>query len=255
MRAAGGHQSERPTARPAGSPPSRRRMRRGGRARRSAGGVWGGAGGGAEAHLGGRRPLEAGLGGGTPAMLITLCYLYLWARWGPCSAALIRRTVRRLHRSRCSFIFCCSAGPSAPPAHPPRRPAPPEERVCLRIGNKVFFTDETQVRAGEGGEGEARSEGRRPPPLPWRRRPWPRGRGRVSAPRAVPRSPRPSVADPHQYGFCYRKLRASVSTKRYLGWGKAWCENHELRKSRLYRGTEWGDGGGSEARSTWRSSA
>ncbi|XP_052529763.1 biotin--protein ligase isoform X2 [Tympanuchus pallidicinctus] len=78
-------------------------------------------------------------------MLITLCYLYLWARWGPCSAALIRRTVRRLHRSRCSFTFCCSAGPAAPPAHPPLRPAPPEERVCLRIGNKVFFTDETQL--------------------------------------------------------------------------------------------------------------
>ncbi|KAK1194434.1 BPL1 ligase, partial [Pygoscelis papua] len=78
------------------------------------------------------------------AMLITLCYLYLWARWGPCSAALIRRTVRRLHRSRCSFTFCCCAGPPASPARQPRRQVPPEERVCLRIGNKVFFTDETQ---------------------------------------------------------------------------------------------------------------
>ncbi|NXT23436.1 BPL1 ligase, partial [Syrrhaptes paradoxus] len=79
------------------------------------------------------------------AMLITLCYLYLWARWGPCSAALIRRTVRRLHRSRCSFTFCCCAGSPAPTARqPPRRQVPSEERVCLRIGNKVFFTDETQ---------------------------------------------------------------------------------------------------------------
>lgn len=78
-------------------------------------------------------------------MLITLCYLYLWARWGPRSAALIRRTVRRLHRSRCSFTFCCCAGPPAPPARQPRRQVPPEERVCLRIGNKVFFTDEAQV--------------------------------------------------------------------------------------------------------------
>ncbi|NXW88240.1 BPL1 ligase, partial [Alopecoenas beccarii] len=77
-------------------------------------------------------------------MLITLCYLYLWARWGPRSAALIRRTVRRLHRSRCSFTFCCCAGPPAPQARQPRRQVPPEERVCLRIGNKVFFTDETQ---------------------------------------------------------------------------------------------------------------
>uniref|UniRef100_A0A8D0G478 Biotin--protein ligase n=1 Tax=Sphenodon punctatus TaxID=8508 RepID=A0A8D0G478_SPHPU len=57
-------------------------------------------------------------------MLITLCYLYLWARWGACSGGLIRRTVRRLHRTRCSFIFCC-AGPSPG-------------------GNKIFFTDETQ---------------------------------------------------------------------------------------------------------------
>ncbi|XP_062454792.1 biotin--protein ligase isoform X1 [Rhea pennata] len=78
-------------------------------------------------------------------MLITLCYLYLWARWGLCSAALIRRTVRRLHRSRCSFTFCCCAGPAPPPpTRQPRRQVPPEERVCLRVGNKVFFTDETQ---------------------------------------------------------------------------------------------------------------
>ncbi|XP_071667067.1 biotin--protein ligase isoform X3 [Patagioenas fasciata] len=77
-------------------------------------------------------------------MLITLCYLYLWARWGPRSAALIRRTVRRLHRSRCSFTFCRCAGPPAPLACQPRRQVPPEDRVCLRIGNKVFFTDETQ---------------------------------------------------------------------------------------------------------------
>ncbi|NXD07732.1 BPL1 ligase, partial [Nothocercus nigrocapillus] len=86
------------------------------------------------------------------AMLITLCYLYLWARWGRRSAALIRRTVRRLHRSRCSFTFCCCAGPAAPlPSRqsctqgpPLLPPPPPEERVCLRIGSKVFFTGETQ---------------------------------------------------------------------------------------------------------------
>ncbi|RMC06128.1 hypothetical protein DUI87_15558 [Hirundo rustica rustica] len=64
-------------------------------------------------------------------MLITLCYLYLWARWGPRSAALVRSTVRRLHRSRCSFTFCA------------RQPQP-GERVCLRIGGKVFCTGEAQ---------------------------------------------------------------------------------------------------------------
>ncbi|NWV32147.1 BPL1 ligase, partial [Grantiella picta] len=66
-----------------------------------------------------------------PAMLITLCYLYLWARWGPRSAALVRSTVRRLHRSRCSFTFCA------------RQPHP-DERVCLRVGGKVFCTGEAQ---------------------------------------------------------------------------------------------------------------
>lgn len=78
-------------------------------------------------------------------MLITLCYLYLWARWGPRSAALIRRTVRRLHRSRCSFTFCRCAATPAPPARQAPPPPTSEEQVCLRIGNKVFFTDETQV--------------------------------------------------------------------------------------------------------------
>ncbi|NXV44119.1 BPL1 ligase, partial [Uria aalge] len=79
------------------------------------------------------------------AMLITLCYLYLWARWGPRSAALIRRTVSRLHRSRCSFTFCRCAGPAARQPSPPSPPSlSHEEQVCLRIGNKVFFTDETQ---------------------------------------------------------------------------------------------------------------
>ncbi|XP_066476952.1 biotin--protein ligase [Tiliqua scincoides] len=85
-------------------------------------------------------------------MLITLCYLYFWARWGACSAGLIRRTVRRLHQSRCSFTFSCCPGPRCPRQAPHRQPAlrrqgtprPSEERVCLRVGDKVFFTDDTQ---------------------------------------------------------------------------------------------------------------
>ncbi|XP_027763747.1 biotin--protein ligase, partial [Empidonax traillii] len=64
-------------------------------------------------------------------MLITLCYLYLWARRGPRAAALVRGTVRGLHGSRCSFTFC---------ARPPR----PGERVCLRVGGRVFCTGEAQ---------------------------------------------------------------------------------------------------------------
>ncbi|XP_060626331.2 biotin--protein ligase [Anolis sagrei] len=93
-------------------------------------------------------------------MLITLCYLYLWARWGPYSVGLVRRTVRRLYRTRCSFTFCCccssssSSGQTLP--HQPRRrrpqrprlkpgpPRPPEEGACLRAGDKVFFAGETK---------------------------------------------------------------------------------------------------------------
>ncbi|KAK9402116.1 biotin-protein ligase [Crotalus adamanteus] len=89
-------------------------------------------------------------------MLITLCYLYLWARWGPCSAGLIRRTVRRLYRTRCSFTFCCSSGCSSSCSsfgctrftfhrQAPHLPAGlSDEIICLRVGDKVFFTGETQ---------------------------------------------------------------------------------------------------------------
>ncbi|KAM9033758.1 biotin--protein ligase isoform X1 [Sarcophilus harrisii] len=74
-------------------------------------------------------------------MLITLCYLYLWARWGARPTRVIRRTVRRLHRTRCSFTFCSSGGVGKPG---PGALAITEDRVCLRMGNRVFFTDESQ---------------------------------------------------------------------------------------------------------------
>ncbi|XP_058655962.1 biotin--protein ligase [Ammospiza caudacuta] len=88
-------------------------------------------------------------------MLITLCYLYLWARWGPRSAALVRSTVRRLHRSRCSFTFCA------------RQPHP-GERVCLRVGGKVFCTGEAQFL-----DDLSRWRGLRGAPFPPAERPLP----------------------------------------------------------------------------------
>ncbi|XP_068919049.1 biotin--protein ligase isoform X2 [Petaurus breviceps papuanus] len=82
-------------------------------------------------------------------MLITLCYLYLWARWGARPARIIRRTVRRLHRSRCSFTFCHSGGGSKlqleQPRPSPGGPGVIEDSICLRMGNRVFFIDETQI--------------------------------------------------------------------------------------------------------------
>ncbi|KAM6162456.1 biotin--protein ligase [Erethizon dorsatum] len=65
-------------------------------------------------------------------MLITLCYLYLWARWGRRPAALVRSTVRRLRASRCSFTFCGAAA------------RPGDARVCLSRGGRVFCVGESQ---------------------------------------------------------------------------------------------------------------
>ncbi|XP_070323069.1 biotin--protein ligase isoform X3 [Odocoileus virginianus] len=66
-------------------------------------------------------------------MLITLCYLYLWARWGRGPAALVRATVQRLRASRCSFTFCSAAAP------------PRGARVCLSRGGRVFCVGESQI--------------------------------------------------------------------------------------------------------------
>ncbi|XP_003463986.5 biotin--protein ligase isoform X1 [Cavia porcellus] len=65
-------------------------------------------------------------------MLITLCYLYLWARWGRRPAALVLSTVRQLRTSRCSFTFCGAAA------------RPGDARVCLSRGGRVFCVGESQ---------------------------------------------------------------------------------------------------------------
>ncbi|KAL1787633.1 biotin-protein ligase isoform X1 [Sigmodon hispidus] len=65
-------------------------------------------------------------------MLITLCYLYLWVRWGRRPAALVRSTVQRLRASRCSFTFCRAAA------------QPRGARVCLSRGGRVFCVGESQ---------------------------------------------------------------------------------------------------------------
>ncbi|KAI5941376.1 Biotin--protein ligase [Manis javanica] len=65
-------------------------------------------------------------------MLITLCYLYLWARWGRRPAALVCTTVQRLLASRCSFAFCGAAA------------RPRGARVCLSRGGRIFCVCESQ---------------------------------------------------------------------------------------------------------------
>ncbi|XP_068919048.1 biotin--protein ligase isoform X1 [Petaurus breviceps papuanus] len=53
-----------------------------------------------------------------------------------------------LHRSRCSFTFCHSGGGSKlqleQPRPSPGGPGVIEDSICLRMGNRVFFIDETQ---------------------------------------------------------------------------------------------------------------
>uniref|UniRef100_F6UEY9 Holocarboxylase synthetase n=1 Tax=Ornithorhynchus anatinus TaxID=9258 RepID=F6UEY9_ORNAN len=75
-------------------------------------------------------------------MLITLCYLYLWARWGRSPAGLVRSAVRRLHRSPCSFTFCRGPGDPTPTLTPTPTPTPGprDDGVCLRVGARLFFT-------------------------------------------------------------------------------------------------------------------
>lgn len=77
---------------------------------------------------------------GRSVMLITLCYLYLWARWGRRPAALVRATVQRLRASRCSFTFCGAAV------------QPRGARVCLSRGGRVFCVGESEV-GGRGADG------------------------------------------------------------------------------------------------------
>lgn len=133
---------------------------------------------------------------GRPAMLITLCYLYLWARWGRGPAALVRTTVQRLRASRCSFTFCGAAA------------QPRGARVCLSHGGRVFCVGESQVggrgtpRAPPGGGGPDRGAqgagrgrglraGRRPEAPP----------GLCAAPWAVqPGAPLPAAPRPRTWG-------------------------------------------------------
>lgn len=85
-------------------------------------------------------------------MLITLSYLYLWARFHRCYAALIRNTLSRLQQSRLCFSFSlCSSSASATPF--PRykvvqhRPSPPleEQGLFLQLGDKAVYVTEPQA--------------------------------------------------------------------------------------------------------------
>lgn len=128
------------------SPPRRRPAREGGAA------LPAGAGPGLGRWGGRARPASGA------AMLITLCYLYLWARWGRRPAELVRATVRRLRASRCSFTFCGAAA------------QPPGARVCLSRGGRVFCVSDSQVGGPGGRATRAPRAGSAPVPAPRPRR-------------------------------------------------------------------------------------
>ncbi|KAG8590989.1 hypothetical protein GDO81_007002 [Engystomops pustulosus] len=74
-------------------------------------------------------------------MLITLCYVYLWLRFRSCYALLIRSCVHQFHRTS-SFTFCTHSqeqGKKIPSGWPG------EEKLCLKLGNKAFFIDHSQL--------------------------------------------------------------------------------------------------------------
>ncbi|KAM3934642.1 biotin--protein ligase [Leptodactylus fuscus] len=76
-------------------------------------------------------------------MLITLCYVYLWLRFRSCYALLIRSCVRQFHRTS-SFTFCTHNQEQGKKIHSGRQ-GPGEEKLCLRVGSKAFFIDNSQL--------------------------------------------------------------------------------------------------------------
>ncbi|KAG9486224.1 hypothetical protein GDO78_009014 [Eleutherodactylus coqui] len=76
-------------------------------------------------------------------MLITLCYVYLWLRFRSCYALLIRSAVRQFHRTG-SLTFCTSNQEQGRQICSGRQ-GPGEQELCLRVGNKAFFIDNSQL--------------------------------------------------------------------------------------------------------------
>ncbi|XP_048872145.1 biotin--protein ligase [Brienomyrus brachyistius] len=86
-------------------------------------------------------------------MLITLCYVYLWVRFQKCYTVVIRSAVRRLYGSRAGFAFCTVRPATLPGGRSPGErsftkqlsPAVPEERLLLKVGDKVVYITEPQA--------------------------------------------------------------------------------------------------------------
>ncbi|XP_078416404.1 biotin--protein ligase isoform X2 [Cetorhinus maximus] len=78
--------------------------------------------------------------GHVAAMLITLCYVYLWIRLQKCYAMIICRAVRRFHRSA-SLTFA-----ALPPDGEVRLhcSAATDEKVCVRLADRAFLLAEPQ---------------------------------------------------------------------------------------------------------------
>ncbi|MBN3297921.1 BPL1 ligase, partial [Amia calva] len=85
-------------------------------------------------------------------MLITLCYVYLWVRYQRCYTVVIRRAVRRLYDGSSSFTFCVlkqgqleKRQLSGEQSRNKHSASVPDDRVCLKLGSRVFYTSEPQV--------------------------------------------------------------------------------------------------------------
>nr|XP_015197094.1 PREDICTED: biotin--protein ligase isoform X1 [Lepisosteus oculatus] len=84
-------------------------------------------------------------------MLITLCYVYLWVRFQRCYTVVIRSTVRRLCGGSRGFAFRTlepgqwqKSQPAAEKSFQAHSPSLREDKVFLRLGDKVFCITEPQ---------------------------------------------------------------------------------------------------------------
>ncbi|KAI2660150.1 Biotin--protein ligase [Labeo rohita] len=79
-------------------------------------------------------------------MLITLCYIYLWVRFQRYYTAVIRSALYRLSGGQSSFTFCALKPERVDLPREQRYKPPREDTLFLRLGDRVIYITEPQVK-------------------------------------------------------------------------------------------------------------
>ncbi|KAL0183338.1 hypothetical protein M9458_022713, partial [Cirrhinus mrigala] len=79
-------------------------------------------------------------------MLITLCYIYLWVRFQRYYTAVIRSALYRLSGGQSSFTFCALKPERVDLRREQRYKPPREDALFLRLGDRVIYITEPQVK-------------------------------------------------------------------------------------------------------------